>query len=348
MSSRRFRYTNPITLDPAQSLRDHCIVKVGEHWYMTGTSHPVWEGPNPGVRLLRSQDLIHWSDAGWLIEASKLPEGCPYNGRFWAPEIHQAHGRFWLTVNSGHEGPEHPGRRMDDHHVWLFVSEEVIGPYRLVTPDGLGAGFKNDATLFTDEDGRSYMYCSGGGLWQAAMDLGAGRLLTRDGDFEKILDPRDPGNPDWMIGGIEGPFVIKREGAYWMFFSAWTRGYEIGVLRAEAPLGPWTLIQRNPIFGTRKRAYRAPQAREGGFDHLLYEDTPDPFAEVGHNAVFAGPDGRDWLCCHDLLQGDEVLATEPVIRYSDTQEQLHIEPLEFRQGRWRVRGPSWTEQVVEW
>ena len=55
-----FCYTNPITRDSSIAMRDHCILKVGDKWYCTGTSLPVWTGPNPGVRLLVSDDLIHW------------------------------------------------------------------------------------------------------------------------------------------------------------------------------------------------------------------------------------------------------------------------------------------------
>ena len=51
-----FCYTNPITRDTSISMRDHCIIKVGNQWYCTGTSNPVWTGPNPGVRLLVSDD----------------------------------------------------------------------------------------------------------------------------------------------------------------------------------------------------------------------------------------------------------------------------------------------------
>jgi len=90
VARRVFRYTNPITRDPALSLRDHCIIKVGTQWFCTGTSNPVWTGPNPGVRLLVSDDLINWRHHSWLIDAGKLPPDCPYNGRFWAPEIHRS------------------------------------------------------------------------------------------------------------------------------------------------------------------------------------------------------------------------------------------------------------------
>ena len=80
-----FRYTNPITRDAALSLRDHFIIKDGARWFCTGTSSPVWTGSNPGVRLLVSDDLLHWRHHSWLIDSSQLPPDCPYNGRFWAP-----------------------------------------------------------------------------------------------------------------------------------------------------------------------------------------------------------------------------------------------------------------------
>jgi xylan 1,4-beta-xylosidase len=69
-ASHVFRYTNPITRDTSISMRDHCIIKVGNRWYCTGTSNTVWTGPNPGVRLLVSDDLIHWRQHSWIIDAT--------------------------------------------------------------------------------------------------------------------------------------------------------------------------------------------------------------------------------------------------------------------------------------
>jgi len=80
------------------------------------------------VRLMVSDDLLAWRDAGWIIDASGLPADCPYNGRFWAPEIHQSGGRFYLTVSSGHGGPAPDDRRMEDHRIWLFVANVISGP----------------------------------------------------------------------------------------------------------------------------------------------------------------------------------------------------------------------------
>lgn len=343
-----FTYTNPLTHDPSMAMRDHFILRVGDVWYLTGTAAPYWSGQSPGVRLFVSRDLVQWDFRGWLIDASTLPDDCFYKGRFWAPEIHAAHGRFWLTVNSGRVHPGDP-RGLQHHNIVLFVADQVEGPYELAGRNQhLTTGFKNDASLFTDEDGRSYLYCSGGGLWQSEIDLPKGQLLGGNGEVEPIIRPTDPGVPEWMIGGIEGPFVIKRHDYYWMFFSAWTRGYEVGVMRATHPRGPWKLHPREPIFGTRKRAYREPQAKADGYAYINYIDTPDPYAETGHGALFNGPDGTDWFCCHYLVAGRESVIQDGIRQYTDTTPQLGIEPVRFVNGQFTIAGPTWTAQSVKY
>lgn len=340
---REFRYTNPITREVDLGMRDHCIVKVGKTWYCTGTSHPIWTGANPGVRLLVSDDLVHWRHHSWIIDAARLGADCPYNGRFWAPEIHRIRDRFWLTVNSGQVTEADP-KGMKNHSVWLFSAAEITGPYDLVNGP-LTAQYNNDATLFEDDDGEVYLYCSGNGLFQAPIDLDSGKLI---GPIDKFLDKRSPGNPDWMVGGIEGPFVVKREGTYFMFFSTWTRGYELGLLKSSRPLGPWELVSREPIFGTRKKGFRPELAQEGGYADLRFSDSPDPFCETGHNALFEGPDGKLWSSCHYLMYDKRPYPYSQTFEAWEAYPQLGYEPLEYRDGRFFIGGPTWTEQAVEY
>jgi beta-xylosidase len=334
-----FCYTNPITRDTSISMRDHCIIKVGNQWYCTGTSNPVWIGPNPGVRLLVSDDLIHWKQHSWLIDASKLPADCPYNGRFWAPEIHRIKNKYWLTVNSGKVTAEDP-KGMNTHSIWLFVSDQVAGPYRLVNGP-LTPQYNNDATLFEDEDGQTYLYCSGNGLFQAKIDLNTGKLTT---PIQKFLDKKDPGYPDWITGGIEGPFVLKRDGIYFMFFSTWTRGYEVGLLKSKTPLGPWELASLEPIFGTRKRGHRP----ELAFSNLKFQDSEDPYCETGHNAIFEGPDGKLWLSCHYLMYEKRPYPYSQTFESWELSPQMGIEPVTYKDGMFYIKGPTWTEQTVEY
>ncbi len=342
-ASHVFCYTNPITRDTSIAMRDHCIIKVGEKWYCTGTSLPVWTGHNPGVRLLVSDDLLHWKQYSWLIDASKLPPDCPYNGRFWAPEIHYINHKYWLTVNSGKVTKEDP-KGMKTHSIWLFASDSVTGPYKLVNGP-LTPQYNNDATLFQDDDGQTYLYCSGNGLFQAKIDLSTGKIV---GQIQKFLDKRSPGNPGWMFGGIEGPFVVKKDGTYFMFFSTWTRGYEVGLLKSKSPLGPWELASPEPIFGTRKREYRRQMAIEGGYDTLKYNDSEDPYCETGHNALFIGPDGKLWSSCHYLMYDKRPYPYCPDLKPWEKTPQMGIEPVYYKNGMFYINGPTWTKQCVEY
>ncbi|APS38644.1 glycoside hydrolase family 43 protein [Salegentibacter sp. T436] len=339
-----FEYTNPITRDAEISMRDHFIIKVGDKWYSTGTSQPIWTGPNPGVRLLVSDDLVNWEHHSWLIDAEKLPEDSPYNGRFWAPEIHYIQGKYWLTVNSGKVTKDDP-KGMNTHSIWLFSADEVTGPYELVNGP-LTDQYNNDATLFEDEDGETYLYCSGNGLFQAKIDLQSGELER--GEIEKFLAKDSEGNPDWLIGGIEGPFVIKRDGTYFMFFSSWTRGYEVGLLKSNSPLGPWEFASREPIFGTRKKGYRQELAIGGGYDDLEFQDSEDPYAETGHNALFEGPDGNLWTSCHYLMYENRPYPYSQELKEWEKNPQMGIEPIYFEDGIFHIYGPTWTKQKVKY
>jgi xylan 1,4-beta-xylosidase len=338
-----FCYTNPITRDTSIAMRDHYIIKVDKYWYCTGTSMPVWTGHNPGVRLLISNDLITWRHYSWLIDSSTLPIDCPYNGRFWAPEIHFIKNKFWLTVNSGKVTHDDP-KGMKTHSIWLFSSDKITGPFKLINGP-LTPQYNNDATLFEDEDGQTYLYCSGNGLFQAKIDLSSGKIV---GTLQKFLSKNEPGNPDWMIGGIEGPFVIKKDGIYFMFFSSWTRGYEVGLLKSNTPLGPWELASREPIFGTRKKEYRRELAVDGGYSNLQFRDSDDPYCETGHNSLFEGPDGKLWNSCHYLIFNRP---SAPINSKSEEWEktpQLGIEPVYYKNGMFYINGPTWKRQCVEY
>ncbi|MCB0743516.1 MAG: family 43 glycosylhydrolase [Ignavibacteriae bacterium] len=343
LDNQVFTYTNPITRDTSIAMRDHCIIKVGEKWYCTGTSLPVWTGPNPGVRLLVSDDLINWEMHSWIIDASKLPLDCPYNGRFWAPEIHFIQNKYWLTVNSGKVTEEDP-KGMSTHSIWLFSADEVTGPYKLVNGP-LTPQYNNDATLYEDEDGQTYLYCSGNGLFQAKIDLPSGKLV---GEIEKFLDKRSPGNPEWTEGGVEGPFVVKRDGIYFMFFSSWTRGYEVGLLKSENPLGPWEFASREPIFGTRKKGYRPELAIGGGYDNLKFQDSEDPYCETGHNALFEGPDGKLWCSCHYMMYEKRPYPYSQTFESWELTPQMGYEPVYYKNGMFYIKGPTWTKQTIEY
>jgi beta-xylosidase len=133
---------------------------------------------------------------------------------------------------------------------------------------------------------------------------------------------------DWDGVSIEGAYCLQHGGIYYLFYSSWSRGYEIGYATASHPLGPWTKSPRNPVYGGQNRE----SCTKYG---IAYSGDPDsPWAAVGHNAVFTGPDGRPWICCHGILKGEET-------------PYLVMDPIEFVDGEIHIEGPTHEMQRVE-
>ncbi|QDU91615.1 Beta-xylosidase [Pirellulimonas nuda] len=319
--AEEFRYQNPITsgIDP-QGLRDCQVFRDGDHWYLTGTSSPHWErepGMNPGVRLYRSDDLLNWAEVGIIVPKPEDTQSW-YEERFWAPEVQKINGRYYCTFNCTNP-PVQQGQAGG-----LAVADRVEGPYTVLTPDKpLVQG--NDLTLHQEPDGRVYAFWNRGkqhGILSAEVDLETPKLLTEP---TTCIRQGEPG--EWDSIGIEGAYIVKHRGTYYLMYSSWTRGYEIGYATASSINGPWTKHPGSPIYGAQSRSV----AEKNGATYTGDEDCP--FNAVGHNEVFTGPDGRLWLSCHGILPGKPPM--------------LVIDPISFEpDGSMKIAGPTHTPQTI--
>ena len=325
----QFTWQNPLPRGSSglDGLRDPFILRVDSVWYMTGTPKPFFEqsGDAPGVPLYHSADLKTWQYDGLLI--ARKP-GTWYQDRFWAPEIHvkqtKAGRKFYLTFNCFNKAQKSP------QGVGLAVADAVTGPYTLLTPDHpLANG--NDADIFTDDDGRDYLFTA----WISCQQV--------DLEHAQVIGPRwacvGPGAPeDWDTGpGIsrEGPEVIKIKDTYYLFYSSWGRGYEVGYATAKDIHGPWVKYAGNPIYGAQNPGACAHY-------HKAYTQTPDvPYSEVGHGQPFVGPDGRWWISAHFHLK-QQPPETAKIHGY----EQPGYDPLLFINGEFKATIPTWTPQTT--
>lgn len=350
-----FTYTNPISkgIDP-NGLRDCQVLRDGDGWYMTGTSHPHWPRQetdgnlNKGVVLYRSKNLTDWQFVKYIVEAPG-PEKW-YHRRFWAPEIQIIKGKYYALFNCRNDGlgfvGQHPGYAVADH---------IEGPYTVVTEEKpLCKG--NDLTFFEDDDGKVWAFWNRGkifGIGFAQIDLETATFLTEpqsairpskvDYDITQEGDtltvPGYDGRPrpkikkyyEWDSIGIEGAYVIKEKGTYYLFYSSWTRGYEIGYATANKITGPWTKHPENPFYGAQNQKV----CEERGFEYSY--DSESPFNQVGHNEIFKGPDGRYWLSCHGIIPDE-----------NDERPFLVIDPIWFDEaGNIQSDGPTYTEQKIQ-
>ena len=278
------------------TIRDPMILVVDDTYYLTGTQPPYWKGPNDGVHLWSSKDLVNFTDHGLIIKRDDLPESAWCRDRFWAPELFDGKdGWFYVTFNCRNESEEYK----HIHSVGLARSRSITGPYEIMTLDKpLAIG--NDATLFRDDDGTTYLGHAGVGnpcegnpgakiLLLHKIDLSTGRLY----DTITVCES-DEGS--WDEVGIEGQCIIKRDGIYYQWYSSWTNGYSAGLMSAESISGPWKQCKNNPIL------------KDGALWH-----------HGGHNHSFRGLDGKDYVVFHASVD-------DPA---SEKKEQMIIRPVKY-------------------
>jgi xylan 1,4-beta-xylosidase len=128
--------------------------------------------------------------------------------------------------------------------------------------------------------------------------------------WERWGDNNEYANVAW----IEGPWVFKRGGTYYLEFSAsgtqWL-SYASGVYSAKNPLGPFTYSPRNPLLRKTTGVVTGP----------------------GHGCIVRGPDGNWWVFY------TIVLANPPGGR------RIGMDPVDFHaSGNMFTRGPSETPQ----
>lgn len=326
-----FSYSNPMDyglgIDGGKGLRDPLVVREGEWYYLTGTRYPHFErdqgGPmdGPGTSIWRSRDLIDWE---YVCDPLKRPDAELdkwYQMYFWAPELFIRNGKYYFTVNCCRNNHDAPAGGLDTlQGVALLVADQVEGPYRMLTEER-PLIYENDGSIFVDDNGRTYMYTSG--IYGFEVDLDNARIIGQPQRMITVSDREGAWNWE-KFSGVEGPFVHKKDGVYYLFYSGWARGYEVGYATAPGPLGPWKEAGNSPLYGALDE--EACNRRGIGVPKGYYAND---FREAGHNSLFLGPDGRTWIAAH-------VFADWP---YDPAHVQWAIDPLLLEGGRAEIVDP---------
>ncbi len=310
-------YTNPVH---DGSFPDPFVMRVGGVYYAFGTDM-VGAGPRV-IGRLRSDDLVTWTPIEPALERPPLPP--TESNQFWAPEVAESDGRFFLYYSTGFEDT--------NHRIRLATSETPAGDFHdeglVLTPN---EPFAIDPHPFRDDDGAWYLYY--------ARDFLDGERAGTALVVDRLVDMRAlAGSPttvlrasaDWQIfrrarpmyGAVydwhtlEGPFVRKRDGRYYLFYSggAWEEeNYGVSYAVADSPLGPFT----EPV-----------DAADGP---AILRTVPGRVIGPGHCSVTTGPDGADWLLYH---------AWDP----GRTARRPCIDRLQWTDDGPRCNGPTWTPQ----
>jgi beta-xylosidase len=255
-------YTNPVV---AGDHPDPSVIRVGKEYWATATTSQ-WA---PVFPLLRSTDLVNWTLEGSVFE--RAPEWSA--GSYWAPEIAEHDGRYFVYYTAR--------RRNGPLCVAAASAPKPQGPYTDHGPMVCQEVGSIDALPVTDEDGQRYMVWKEDGnsrklptpLWAQRLSPDGTALV---GEKHELLRNEAP----WEGHLIEGPFILRRNGWFYMFYSAGACcgrkcDYRLGVARSRKLLGPWERNPANPILAGNEH-WKCP----------------------GHGSIVTDPKGRYFLLYH--------------------------------------------------
>ncbi len=256
------QYQNPVL---AGDYPDPSAIRVGRDYWATATTSQ-WA---PIFPLLHSTDLVNWRLVGHVFQTPPAWSA----GSYWAPEIAQDRGRFFVYYTA----------RKRDGPLCVAVADSPTpqGPYTDHGPLVCQDAGSIDAAAVRDEHGRLHLVWKEDGnsrklptpLWAQPLSDDGTKLM---GERREILRNEAP----WEAHLVEGPFILRRGGWFYMFYSADACcgrrcNYKLGVARARALLGPWERNPGNPILAAN-----------------------DSWKCPGHGSIVTDPGGRTFLLYH--------------------------------------------------
>lgn len=311
-NDKTITYQNPVY---AGYFADPAVCKFNGVYYAYGTGD-CKDGRE--FMVLRSHDLVHWESLGGSL--IKLDD--PKKVAYWAPEVAERDGRYFMYYSSG-------GNAGEGHQVRVAVAEQPEGPFKdagkVLLPD---EPFSIDAHPFRDpKSGKWYLFFAKdffdgrAGTGTAVVELGddmmsvkgpAHTVVRASADWQIFERNRKWYGKTWEAWHtVEGPYVVYHDGKYFLLYSGgrWEGpNYGLGYAVSDNVTGPYRDIDNangpSVLHGT---------ATLNG---------------PGHNSVVEGPDGKTLFVVYH--------AWDP--QY--TARRMCIDPLIWVDGKPRCDGPS--------
>ena len=284
---KSLRYCNPLPMvssGGASASGDVTVIRDNGKYYMYCTGGGAWI----------SDDLLNWT----FQRVANVPV---------APDVKKYNGAFYMC---GNDGP-------------LYKSDNPLGPFTNIgnwknTPDVAG-GWNGafDMDIFIDDDNRPYLYYPGrgvSGIFVVPLDpndltrFAAAPTHLFSFNKDHVWERYGEMNEYTDVAWVEGPWLQKRNGTYYLEYSAsgtqW-KTYADGYYTAKSPMGPFTYAPNNPLL--RK--------------------TEGLVTGTGHGSIVEGPDKQLWQFYTIVLDnppGGRRIGMDPVAVDKDGNLSVHI------------------------
>lgn len=253
------------------NIRDPFVLLHNGKYYMYGTrGKECWADQAYGLDVYVSEDLDEWSEPEEIF--SRTPD-FPYTMNYWAPEVHEYRGRFYMFVSFKAQGV--------CRGTSILVSDRPDGRFvphsdgNITPPDWECL----DGTLYVSPDGTPYMiFCH---EWKQTVNGEICALQLKDDLKAAVGKPAllfHATDAEWVVrpakGYVtDGPFIYHlANGELMMIWSSFgSLGYAVGMAKARDGhiMEGWTQLEE-PLF------------KEDG----------------GHGMIFKTKEGRIMLALH--------------------------------------------------
>lgn len=283
------QYSGATFTNPVAPGADPFVLKDDDGtYYLYGSG-----GDSYGYRVYSSKNLVEWTSHGYCLHFEDedvfydTESTYQQNKLFWAPEVIKYNGKYYMTVSF-------------QHHLNFAVADSPLGPFKTIGEDILFPGIDTIDGHFFLENGVMYFYfvtegaatingftvSVGNNIWGSVLDMETMKLQASS--IKLLLEFDTEYERNTRV--VEGPFVIKNNGKYYLTFSSTgykTPDYSVHYATSTSPLASYTRDARNVVLKTVD---------------LEYDDTDNPnLYGSGHHSFVEAPNGKDMLIiyhCH--------------------------------------------------
>jgi arabinan endo-1,5-alpha-L-arabinosidase len=293
-------------------------------------SNPVYKGsaPDPSIItgdngmhyvyatggvLLESKDMSNWKkiDNNWKLKGAPNEAG----GAKRAPDVAKVKDKYILTYTIPTGTTEIPGG--GNPQIAYAIGDSAGGSFTYKGKLAVSYSYSIDSQIFVDDDGTPWLFWGGGEIYAAKLRF-TGSELKIDGTQKKLLTKGGVGSDVT----IEGAYVIKRDGWYYLTYSqgrydvkSGTPAYRVLVARSKTVNGDYTPNNSmRPILEGKA-----------------------PIIYPGHHSITTDTTGTDWIVYHGYFNGER------------NTRSLNIDKITYDSEGWPVvnggNGPSSAPQT---
>lgn len=193
-------------------------------------------------RVYTSPDLVHFTERNVVFKWKDEYSTVALAQSSWSPNVSYYNGTFYLFFAA--QRAEFEGDNI--RSVYYATSDSPYGPFEFDGPleQVTNAYNEIDGHPFYDDDGKIYMsfsrYDEGGTIWVAEVEMN-GDKVTSENKGVRVLVPEEEWENDGQLRLVEGGYIWKHEGYYYMIYAtgSYSRHYGEAYAVATNPMGPY-------------------------------------------------------------------------------------------------------------